>query len=136
MRSFHSAARPPLSTRRRPARWLGVLGRLLLLAWIALAAAGCGAHGGAAGKGGKTLPLPAELDARGYGELVRAFRKLATDDPQRTEVRARLVRYQLRQAEHARAANEYDAVVSQLAKMAELYRPAELSRGLLPELYP
>ncbi|HEX6243362.1 MAG TPA: tetratricopeptide repeat protein, partial [Polyangiales bacterium] len=102
---------------------------------IALAA-GCGAHGAAAGAGGKTLPLPAELDARGYGELTRAFRKLAPDDPQRTEVRARLVRYQLRQAEHARAANEYDTVVGQLAKMAELYRPDELAHGLLPELYP
>jgi tetratricopeptide (TPR) repeat protein len=130
MRSFHDAGRPALvSPRRRP--WSSAL-LLLLLA----AAVGCGAHGGKLPKPGTALAVPDELDARGFADLSRAYRKLDPEDSQRAAVRARLVRYLLKDAEHAQAAGEYDATVEKLAKIAQLYRPEELKQGLLPELLP
>ena len=80
--------------------------------------------------------MPDELDGRGFAELSRGYRKLDPDDPQRNGVRERLARYLLKDAEHAQAANEYDAVVEKLAKIAQLYRPDELKSRLLPELLP
>ena len=132
-KTVRSRAQPRASTLRRR---LPAPRCVALLVALVVASPGCGAHSGGAGAAKTTLPLPAELDARGYAELLRAFRKLALDDPQRGDVRTRLVRYQLKEAEHARAANEFDALVAQLAKMAELYQPGELAGGLLPELYP
>lgn len=134
--TFCSRAEARVSTRWPARGQLCAVVSVTLLLLSGAALTGCGAHAASAGARQATVALPAELDARGYSEMVRAYRKLALDDSQRAEVRARLVRYQLKQAEHARAANEYDAVVSQLAKMAELYRPEELATGLLPELDP
>jgi tetratricopeptide (TPR) repeat protein len=127
-----SRAQPRASSllRRRPV-WL--LAAALLLGGLA---GGCGAHAGKALTPASALAVPDELDARGFAELARAYRKLDPDDPQRGPVRSRLVRYLLKDAEHAQAANEYDAAVERLAKIAELYRPEELKQGLLPEMLP
>jgi tetratricopeptide (TPR) repeat protein len=149
MGSFQDAGRPaplgllPPSARgqgRRRRQFSAHAARLSLLllaaALPALASTGCGAHRGRGAQAATALDVPDELDARGFAELSRSYRKLDPEDPQRVPVRARLVRYLLKDAEHAQAANEYEAAVEKLAKIAELYRPNELKQGLLPELLP
>jgi tetratricopeptide (TPR) repeat protein len=97
---------------------------------------GCAAQGAGKQTTATALDVPEELDARGYAELRRAYRRLDPHDAQRVRVRARLVRYLLKDAEHAQAAEEYDAAVARLAKIAELYRPDELAKELSPEVLP
>lgn len=133
----HSARAPEGALRPTPVGGPARLARSLLVSALLLAlGAGCGAHAGRRAQAATALDVPEELDARGFAELSRAYRKLEPEDPQRAPVRARLVRYQLKDAEHAQAADEYEAAVETLAKIAELYRPRELETGLLPELLP
>jgi len=80
--------------------------------------------------------MPAELTARDFAELLRGYRKLDPDDPQRASVRERLARYLLADAEHDQAADEYEAAVEKLARIAQLYRPDELREGLLADMLP
>ena len=101
-----------------------------------LLAVGCGAHGAAGKQSSTTIAVPEELDARGYAQLVRAYRRLDPEDPQRAPLRARLTHYVLGNAEHAIAANEYEVAVESLAKIAKFYRPEELKDGLSPDLLP
>jgi tetratricopeptide (TPR) repeat protein len=83
-----------------------------------------------------SVVLPQELDAQSFARIERAYRRLDPKDPQRPQIRERLVRYLLEEAEGAHRADEYDAAVEQLATIASLYRPEELAGGLLPELLP
>lgn len=102
----------------------------------ALSLTGCARHAAGKPTTAAALEVPEELDARGYAELRRGYRRLDPHDEQRGRVRARLVRYLLKDAEHAQAAEEYDAAVARLAKIAELYRPDELATQLSPEVLP
>jgi tetratricopeptide (TPR) repeat protein len=135
MRSTPSCSRAKaraLTLAARPAR----LRSLVVLGALAISLFGCAAHGTGKQATQTALDVPEELDAHGYAELRRAYRRLDPKDEQRSRVRARLVRYLLKDAEHAQAAEEYDAAVARLAKIAELYRPDELRKELSPEVLP
>ena len=108
----------------------------LVLCTALCALSGCAARGAGKQAPAHALDVPEELDAHAYAELRRAYRTLDPADAQRTRVRTRLVRYLLKEAEHVRAADEYDAAVERLAKIAGLYQPDELKTGLSPELLP
>jgi tetratricopeptide (TPR) repeat protein len=111
--------------------------RVPLAAALLLAlAAGCAgpAQGGA--RPATVLDLPAELDEASFSRAERSYHRLDPDASERAELRARLVRHLLKQAERARAAEEYDRVVDELAHATSLYRPEELAKGLLPEFGP
>jgi tetratricopeptide (TPR) repeat protein len=82
------------------------------------------------------VAMPAELDAASAARIERAYRRLDPADPQRPQIRDRLVHYRLKEAEGAHRADEYDAAVEQLASITSLYRPEELAAGLVPELLP
>lgn len=103
---------------------------------LVLGAVGCGAHTSSGKRAATIIEVPDQLDARGYADLVRAYRRLELDDPQRVPLRARLVHYVLKNAEPAIAANEYDVAVESLAKIAKFYQPDELKTGLVPEVLP
>lgn len=114
---------------------LGGKRRGALLVALALAVPGCAGRQPAA-RSAATVALPAELDAQSFARVERAYHRLEPDDPQRPQIRDRLVRYLLHEAEGAHRAEEYDAAVEDLASIAALYRPQELASGLLPELLP
>src|ERR1044071_2955756 len=107
MSSFQDAGRsaavgpqPQLAgarARARPPACVHLVGVLLA---TGLMLTGCGAHAGKGAHAAPALDGPDELDPRGFAELARSFRKLDPDDPQRVPVRARLVRYLLKDAEH------------------------------------
>jgi tetratricopeptide (TPR) repeat protein len=73
------------------------------------------------------LEVPPELDDATFARVERAYLRLSPDDPQRPEVREKLVAHLLTLADRARAADEYDHVVELLAHMTSLYRPEELT---------
>ncbi len=81
-----------------------------------------------------SVAVPEVLDAASAARVERAYRRLGRDDPQRPEVRAQLVRFLVAEAERVHAAQEYDAAVEKLARIASLYYPEELEGGLLPEM--
>ncbi|MET0344054.1 MAG: tetratricopeptide repeat protein, partial [Polyangiales bacterium] len=110
-------------------------GLVAALALSLLVAVGCaGRHKPV--QSAATVALPAELDAQSFTRIERAYRRLDPADPQRKEIRQRLVRHVLREAEGAQRAEEYDAAVDELAMIASLYRPEELAEGPEPELLP
>jgi tetratricopeptide (TPR) repeat protein len=104
---------------------------LALLAGSPLA--GCASHAKPAAHAGAQLSVPEVLDAFSAVGVERGYRGLNPSDPQRAEVRGRLVRYLLEEAERAHAADEYDAAVEKLARVSSLYLPSELETGLAPE---
>ncbi len=120
---------------RRRARTNSRWGWIAVCTLLALSASACGWRGKPA-RSAASVELPAELDEQSYPKVERAYRRLDPDDPQRPEIRERLVRYLLHEAEGAHRADEYDAAVEQLATIASLYRPEELATGLFPELLP
>ncbi len=61
-----------------------------------------------------------QLDAVSAVKLERAYRRLDPSDPQRKDIRASLVRYLVAEAERVHAADEYDAAVEKLARIASL----------------
>lgn len=114
-----------------------VLARALSVALLVAAfLAGCASRGRPAAHGGVALDVPEQLDAASAARLERAYRRLQPSDPQREELRERLVRYLLAEAEKVHAADEYDAAVEKLARVTSLYYPGELAKGLLPETLP
>ncbi len=107
--------------------------RLSLALLLGLTAVGCAARAKPARQGTGALAVPEALDAASAARLERAYRRLDPGDPQRAEVRKTLVRYLVTEAERVHAADEYDAAVEKLARIASLYYPSELEGGLLPE---
>lgn len=116
---------------RHPAR----RSRLLATCLVVVVAAGCAGRGKGP-QSAATIALPDELDAQSYARIERAYRRLDPNDPQRPEIRKKLVRHRLHEAEGAHRADEYDAAVEQLAGITSLYRPDELGSALSPELLP
>jgi tetratricopeptide (TPR) repeat protein len=111
------------------------LGRVVLVLAVGFAAGCAGAAQGAA-RPATVLSLPEELDDASYARAERAYLRLDPDAPERAELRARLVRHLLKEAERARAADEYDRVVDDVSHATSLYRPEELTTSLLPEFAP
>ncbi len=103
---------------------------MALCLWALGASGLCGAcaGGSGAGKGASTLvSVPETLDARSFATLHRTYVRMALDDPQRPEVRAKLARYLLQEGARAHVADEYEAAVERLAEVSALYRPEELT---------
>jgi tetratricopeptide (TPR) repeat protein len=96
---------------------------------------GCAGRGKPA-RSAATVALPDELDEESFARIERAYRRLEPSDPQRPEIRVRLVQHLLHEAEGRQKADEYDATVEQLAAITSLYRPDELANGLLAEFLP
>ncbi|HEX5655659.1 MAG TPA: tetratricopeptide repeat protein, partial [Polyangiales bacterium] len=106
-----------------------------------LLVAGTIALAGCAGRGKPTqtaaaVAMPAELDATSAARIERAYKRLDPSDPQRAQIRDRLVHYRLQEAEGTHRADEYEASVEQLASITALYRPEELGTGLVVEMLP
>jgi tetratricopeptide (TPR) repeat protein len=117
-----------------PSRWSRALTEATVAALLAgVLGMGCAARNKTAVKSPAALEMPPELDAASAVRVERAYRRLERDDPQRAEVRARLVRFWAAEADRVHAADEYDAAVEKLARIASLYYPSELESGLLPE---
>src|SRR5688500_7367647 len=98
--------------------------------------AGCAGRAATVARPHTPLDVPDELDDATFARVERAYRRLSPDDPQRGEVRERLVRHLLTEAERAHVAEEYEAAVEKLAKIASFYRPEELASGLIKEMLP
>ena len=125
--------RSPLAASRRA--WASQA-LLLLPCVLALALTACAGAVQNAPPSSTALHVPTELDEATFARVERAYRRLAPDDAQRPEVRAKLVSHLLTRAERARAADEYDHVVEELAHITSLYQPEELAKGLPAELFP
>jgi tetratricopeptide (TPR) repeat protein len=119
----------------RPLRAAPRLGWVLLAVSLAVTA-GCAGPAQGAARPATVLDLPDELDEASYARAERAYLRLDPDAPERPELRARLVRHLLQQAERARAAEEYERVVDDVSHATSLYRPEELAKTLLPEFGP
>src|SRR5688572_187433 len=107
----------------------------LLASLLALSLAACAGTVQNATRPATALDVPEELDEATYARVERAYRRLAPDDPQRPDVRKKLVSHLVTRAERARAADEYDHVVEELAGITSLYRPEELAKDLPPALF-
>jgi tetratricopeptide (TPR) repeat protein len=112
------------------------LAQFALVVAVAVLGGGCAGPGQGAAKPATVLDLPDELDEASYARAERAYLRLDPAAPERTELRARLVRHLLKEAERARAAEEYDRVVDDVSHATSLYLPEELTKTLLPEFGP
>jgi tetratricopeptide (TPR) repeat protein len=74
------------------------------------------------------------MDASSFRTAERIYYRLENDDPRRADLRSKLVRHLIGVADSAVAADEYDAVVEQLAHITSLYLPHELEKGIPQEL--
>ncbi len=96
---------------------------------------GSGACAGSAGQSAPPVvakPLPAVVTDATYPDLLRAFQRMALDARERADLREHLVTHLIAQCDDAIGADHYDAVVTCVAQIAELYTPNEYAAHGFP----
>jgi len=107
--------------------------RIFLLIAL-LSSAACGGTG--VQHHGRTTPVAAaHVTAESLSTQLRDFHSMALSDDARPGLRAGLLAYYGSAAESLARADDYEAVVDQLGKMADLLLPADLAAGRLPDAF-
>ena len=94
--------------------------------------AGCGSGAAFPPVERPTVEVPGTVNDEAFAELSRAYVGLALDDPARRELRQRLVAYWARRTRSVLEEGDYDAVITQFARMTDYFLPEDFARGPVP----
>jgi tetratricopeptide (TPR) repeat protein len=103
---------------------------LLVLGLLSLTAA-C-AHSGSTGSANpvrRAEPIP----SADYPDATRRFLRMSADDPERRELRDRLIASVLTQAQSLADVGDYEGVIAEVGRLTAFLSPADYAAGVLPK---